>query len=234
MVHADITTIAKLICAARTGVGFTGAGISTDSGIPDFRSPGGVWAKYQPVYFDEFIASSAARYRYWLQKCEGHVEIATAEPNSGHRTLVDWEKAGYLRGVVTQNIDGLHELAGTGQILELHGNARKVACLDCDFLANADDFVAEFLARDRVPDCPQCGGLLKHATISFGQTLPQSVLQTAVQWSESADLVSRTRLLSGGDAGGGFAATGSRARGRPGYHQSRPNTVGRTRRCGHQ
>ena len=123
MSRTNIERIARLVRAAQTGVGFTGAGISTDSGIADFRSPHGVWAKYEPVYFDQFIASPAARHRYWRQKCEGHAEISKAEPNLGHRTLVNWEDAGYLRGVVTQNIDGLHELAGTAKLLELHGNA---------------------------------------------------------------------------------------------------------------
>ena len=112
-------------------VAFTGAGISTESGIPDFRSPGGVWTKYRTVYFDEFCESADARYEYWRQKAEAHRDFTSAEPNVTHRILAGWETAGRLRGVITQNIDGLHQQAGNVQVLELHGTARDVCCLDC-------------------------------------------------------------------------------------------------------
>lgn len=169
-------------------VAFTGAGISTESGIPDFRSPGGVWAKNDPVYFDDFMASADSRYEYWRQKAEAHGDFADASPNITHETLAAWEQRGDLRGVITQNIDGLHQDSGSQNVLELHGTARDVACMDCDWRQPANSWVARFLAEDRVPDCPNCNGRLKHATVSFGQSLPTEVLRTASQWATESDL----------------------------------------------
>jgi len=173
---------------SRFVVAFTGAGISTESGIPDFRSPGGVWSKYRTVYFDEFCESASARYEYWQQKSEAHRDFADAQPNVTHRTLAAWESAGQLHGVITQNIDGLHQQAGSRQVLELHGTARKVACLDCDWRDAVDRWVDAFLENDQVPDCPECGGRLKHATVSFGQSLPAEVLDMSTEWATQADL----------------------------------------------
>ena len=175
--------VAAWVRASSNAVIFTGAGISTESGIPDFRSPTGIWAKYQPVYYQQFMENADARYQYWRQKAEGHAEFADARPNAGHRVIAEWETTGRIRGVVTQNIDGLHQLAGSQQVLELHGNVREVQCLDCDARFDAGPLVERFLAEDRVPDCPQCGrGRLKHATVSFGQCLPADVLQKAAAW----------------------------------------------------
>ena len=126
-----ITELAKWIQSSKSFYAFSGAGISTESGIPDFRSPGGVWAKYQPVYYDAFQSSEDARYEYWRQKCEAHREFAEAAPNTGHRMLADWEKRGLLKGVVTQNIDGLHQIAGNQSVLEIHGTAREAQCIEC-------------------------------------------------------------------------------------------------------
>ena len=169
-------------------VAFTGAGISTESGIPDFRSHQGVWTKYQPVYFDEYLRSPAARQRYWHQKCEGHHQMVKAVPNEGHKILAKWEAGSHLRGVITQNIDGLHQQAGSKHVLELHGTAREVSCLRCEFHDAADPYVDAFLETSVVPSCPQCGGLLKHATVSFGQQLPGEVLQMASVWCQRAEL----------------------------------------------
>ncbi len=181
--------VSQLLEQSRDAVAFTGAGISTESGIPDFRSPGGVWAKNQPVYFDDFMASAEARYEYWRQKAEAHRDFADASPNITHRALAKWEQLGRLRGVVTQNIDGLHQAAGSQSVLELHGTAREIACMDCDWREPADPWVQQFQAEDRVPDCPSCGeGRLKHATVSFGQSLPSDVFRTAASWSTDADL----------------------------------------------
>src|SRR6476620_1563275 len=130
-ITADTNQVASWLASAKSAVVLTGAGISTESGIPDFRSPGGVWSKYRPVYFDEFLASAEDRYEYWRQKCEMHAEFAAAKPNPGHLVLARWEAAGRIRGVITQNIDGLHQLAGSRRVLELHGTAREAACLDC-------------------------------------------------------------------------------------------------------
>jgi NAD-dependent deacetylase len=173
---------------SQSTVAFTGAGISTESGIPDFRSPGGVWAKNDPVYFDDFMASADSRYEYWRQKSEAHRDFADASPNITHETLAAWEQRGDLRGVITQNIDGLHQDAGSQHVLELHGTARDIACMDCDWREPADSWVAKFVAKDRVPDCPSCNGRLKHATVSFGQSLPTEVLRTASQWATESDL----------------------------------------------
>ncbi len=162
---------------------FTGAGISTESGIPDFRSPGGVWSRYRTVYFDEFCASADARHEYWRQKAEAHREFRSARPNVTHRMLARLETDGLLPGVITQNIDGLHQEAGSRRVLELHGTAREIVCLDCSWRDAADPWVERFLETGQVPECPQCGGRLKHATVSFGQSLPADVLQTAMEWS---------------------------------------------------
>ena len=185
----EIESTANWLASASNMVAFTGAGISTESGIPDFRSPLGVWAKYKPVYFDEYLRNADGRKRYWQQKSEGHDQMVSAAPNEGHKTLAKWEVAGNLRGVVTQNIDGLHQQAGNKHVLELHGTARRIACLNCRFDALADSYVATFLETSRVPDCPQCGGLLKHATISFGQGLSEDVLRTAAEWCRGAELL---------------------------------------------
>jgi NAD-dependent deacetylase len=181
-------TIAGWLSTARSAVAFTGAGISTESGIPDFRSPGGVWATSQPVYFDEFLCDPLARIEYWRQKAVAHSDFVRSEPNVAHRLLADWEHAGRLAGVITQNIDGLHQIAGSGTVWELHGTARQVGCLDCSFRDDAGPMVEQFLAEQRVPDCPRCGGLLKHATVSFGQNLPPDVLAAAATAAQQADL----------------------------------------------
>src|SRR5262245_49758776 len=131
MVDSGLKEVAQWLASAQKAAVLTGAGISTESGIPDFRSPGGVWSKYRTVMFDEFMDSADARYEYWRQKCEMHREFGPAEPNAGHRVLAEWETAGRIRGVITQNIDGLHQLAGSRRVLELHGTARQAACLDC-------------------------------------------------------------------------------------------------------
>jgi NAD-dependent deacetylase len=188
-VQPQIAMVAHWLAAARSAVVLTGAGISTESGIPDFRSPGGVWSKYRTVYFDEFLASADDRHEYWRQKCEMHRDFDSAIPNTGHQVLARWETAGRIRGIITQNIDGLHQLAGNQLVLELHGTARQAACLDCAARYDIGPCVEQFLAHDRVPDCPACGGRLKHATISFGQMLPADVLMQAHRWSRACDLM---------------------------------------------
>ncbi|MBI1248916.1 NAD-dependent protein deacylase [bacterium] len=186
----DIKLAALWLRKAQSAVVFTGAGISTESGIPDFRSPGGVWTKYRTVYFDEFCESAEARHEYWTQKVEAHTQFAEADPNIGHRTLAKWEQQGTIRGIITQNIDGLHQLAGSREVMELHGTAREVYCLDCAAHFPVDPFVEQFRETNEVPLCPECGdGRLKHATISFGQSLPERLLQLAYQWCWEADVI---------------------------------------------
>ncbi|MHC4406210.1 MAG: SIR2 family NAD-dependent protein deacylase [Planctomycetota bacterium] len=179
---------AEWLLDAQNAVAFTGAGISTESGIPDFRSPGGVWSKYQPVMFDDFLARAEARHEYWRQKCEAHADFAAAEPNAGHRALARWERRGLLWGVITQNIDGLHQAAGSRNVLELHGTNRAIQCLDCQQRFAPEPMVEAFLETGAVPDCPACGGRLKHATISFGQALAPEVIEEALQRSRRAEV----------------------------------------------
>jgi NAD-dependent deacetylase len=180
--------ISQWLAESTTAVAFTGAGISTESGIPDFRSPGGVWAKNEPVYYDDFMRYAESRYEYWRQKAEAHRDFADAKPNCTHHALARWEKHGQLRGIVTQNIDGLHQDAGSRNVLELHGTAREIACMDCDWQEPADRWVGFFVEHDQVPPCPDCGGRLKHATVSFGQSLPREILQSAIEWASESDL----------------------------------------------
>jgi NAD-dependent deacetylase len=188
-ITANVEQVANWLASAKSAVVLTGAGISTESGIPDFRSPGGVWSKYRTVYYDEFLESADARHEYWRQKSEMHREFADARPNVGHQVLARWECAGRIRGVITQNIDGLHQIAGSRNVLELHGTARQAACIDCRARYEIGPLVEQFFARNRVPDCSGCGGRLKHATISFGQMLPADVLMEANGWSRQADLM---------------------------------------------
>ncbi len=180
--------IATWLKDAKSAVAFTGAGISTESGIPDFRSPGGIWSKSKPVYYDEFLASAAARYEYWRQKSISHQDFSTGQPNAGHLNLAKWQQTGRLKAVITQNIDGLHQDAGSQDVVELHGTARYVSCQECRQRFDADPLVKQFLETDQVPACPACSGIMKHATISFGQMLDPAVLERATELSGEADL----------------------------------------------
>ncbi len=184
----DEQTVARWLQEARSAVAFTGAGISTESGIPDFRSPGGIWARTQPVYFDEFLASAEARNEYWRQKSICYRDFGNAEPNTGHRVLASWEERGLLRGVITQNIDELHQRAGSRRVWELHGTAMQVMCLDCGKRYATESMTREYERLGEPPACPACGGLLKHATVSFGQSLPADVLSEAARVARESDL----------------------------------------------
>ncbi len=186
--QGQLESIADWLFDSQSAIAFTGAGISTESGIPDFRSPGGVWSKNRTVYFNEFLSSEADRYEYWRQKSQTHVEFEAASPNAAHRVLAEWETEGKISAVVTQNIDGLHVEAGSQNVLELHGTAREISCLSCEKRWPADPWVQKFLEEDRVPNCPDCKGLLKHATVSFGQALPEDVLERSIALASNADL----------------------------------------------
>ena len=185
---ADLGTARALIAASRRILAFTGAGVSTASGIPDFRSPGGVWSRFQPVLYPDFLASHDARRRYWEMRRMMWPDFARAEPNLLHRTLARLEAEGRLFGVVTQNIDGLHELGGSQRVVALHGTNRRVQCVAC---ARTDDMapLMESLAVDEVPRCSACGGWLKAATISFGQALDPEVLRDAFDCAARSDLL---------------------------------------------
>jgi NAD-dependent deacetylase len=188
MSRDSIATLADWLSHAERAVAFTGAGISTESGIPDFRSPSGIWSKVQPVFFQDYLRSEESRKEAWRQKVHLFHEFGNAKPNVGHIALARWEKAGRIVGVITQNIDELHQEAGSENVLELHGTARKVVCLRCEQLFPVEPYIEEFAKTEAVPDCPKCGGLLKHATVSFGQTLPEDVLAESMRISQEADL----------------------------------------------
>lgn len=164
----------------------TGAGISTESGIPDFRSPGGIWSRYKTVTIQEFLSSNDARKRYWQYKMETYRDFSRASPNSGHHALVKLERDNKLQILVTQNIDGLHQQAGNSadKVLELHGTERYVKCLTCEHRFDRDRIQERVESGEEVPICDSCGGWLKPATISFGQMLPEQVLKRAFLESE--------------------------------------------------
>ena len=170
---------------------FTGAGISTNSGIPDFRGPQGVWQTRQPVYYDEFLASEEARIEYWNYKLESWPAMRDARPNAVHRAIVDLHRAGKLLAVVTQNIDGLHQMAGLPEegVIELHGTNRWIECLACKRRFDPQPLFDEFSSTSRPPRCLECAGLLKSATISFGQSLDPNTLEAAERAVEECDAV---------------------------------------------
>ena len=182
--------LADYLRASQRALIFTGAGISTGSGIPDFRGPQGVWKTRQPVYFHHFITSEAARIEHWDYKLEGRDGFRDARPNAVHEAIVRLERAGRLRAVITQNIDGLHSLAGTSaeRLIELHGTNAEVECQSCHCRSDPEPHF-EYFRRTRKPPVCDCGGFLKPATISFGQNLDPHVLQRAAEATRDADLV---------------------------------------------
>ena len=187
---AQIAELAAAVRAAERVLAFTGAGISTASGIPDFRGPSGVWKRRRPVLFQDFIASEEARRAHWQYKADGHTEFAHARPNAAHRSLVALERLGKLDTLVTQNVDGLHQDAGhdPDRIVELHGTNRLVECLSCGERSAPEPALEEFRATGDCPRCRACGGILKTATVSFGQPMPQAELQRAFRAARRADL----------------------------------------------
>jgi NAD-dependent deacetylase len=179
----------ELVAGSECAAAFTGAGVSTASGIPDFRSPGGIWSRYKPVPFPEFVADAEARRQYWLYKKETYADFAAARPNEAHHALARMERAGWLRAVITQNIDGLHQEAGSECVLELHGTNRRVTCLRCEASFPAAEIQARLIEGCEMPECVRCGGILKAATVSFGQALPQDVLASAFQIAGAVDVL---------------------------------------------
>jgi len=170
---------------------FTGAGISTESGLSDYRSKGGIWERFQPVTIQEFLADHDKRKLYWARKRELYGEMRHAKPNSGHLAIQKLAERGKLLGVITQNIDGLHHLAGhlPETILELHGTNRETICLNCGELRPWQEACERLQQGEETPRCLKCNGLLKPNTISFGQTLDPLVLNKAFEWVEVCDLL---------------------------------------------
>ena len=187
---SDYTRLKALLDAAADVMVFTGAGISTESGIPDFRSPGGIWSKYRPIDFSEFVASEEARRESWRRKFATDSVMRKAEPNAGHRAVARLVEAGKCSAVVTQNVDGLHQKAGVpaAAVIELHGNATYASCLDCGERHELDAIRAAFERAEILPECAKCGGMVKTATISFGQAMPVVAMARAQEAAERCDL----------------------------------------------
>ena len=169
---------------------FTGAGISTESGIPDFRGTNGVWTKMQPIMFQDFVASPEARRETWRRRFAGDDTMRAAQPNRGHRAVSMLVRQGKAQAVITQNIDGLHQASGVpeAQVIELHGNSTYAHCLDCGTRYEIGALRAAFDAEGDVPPCARCGGLVKTATISFGQAMPEEPMRRAREETMAADL----------------------------------------------
>ncbi|MBM3643926.1 MAG: NAD-dependent deacetylase [Alphaproteobacteria bacterium] len=187
---SDVGRLRDLIESARRIVAFTGAGISTESGIPDFRSPGGIWTKYKPIYFDDFMASDEMRRESWRRKFASDETMLKAEPNAGHRALARLVEAGRMSAIITQNVDGLHQRSGVPdrKVVELHGNATYATCLDCGHRHELGPIRDAFLGHGRLPLCVKCGGIVKTATISFGQAMPEVPMLRAREEAEACDL----------------------------------------------
>jgi NAD-dependent deacetylase len=192
--NSGIAALARLIDKARRAVVFTGAGISTESGIPDFRSPGGIWTKMAPIYFDDFLASEAARRETWRRRFAMEDTFGAAEPNRGHRAVDALVRRGKVGAVITQNIDGLHQASGipSEKIIELHGNTTYATCLDCATRYELADIRLAFESagehQGKAPRCHRCHGFVKTATISFGQAMPQGEMRRAETLTLAADL----------------------------------------------
>jgi NAD-dependent protein deacetylase/lipoamidase len=182
--------LARLIAAARRAVVFTGAGISTESGIPDFRSPGGVWSRMKPIYYDDFVASEAARREAWTRAFTGVMGWTGARPNAGHHAVARLVARGKAAAIITQNVDDLHQASGVpaDRVIELHGNASYAACLDCGLRHELEVLKQRFLGRGEIPACRDCGGLVKTATVSFGQAMPREAMDRAERETLAADL----------------------------------------------
>lgn len=188
--NTAVERLRELLDDAQAIVPFTGAGISTECGIPDFRSPGGIWTKNQPIYFDDFLASREARDESWRRRFAMEEYFAKAQPGRGHRALASLYRAGKVPGLITQNIDNLHQASGiaAADIVELHGNTTYATCLDCARRYELQWMKDKFAAgANCAPDCA-CGGFIKTATVSFGQAMPQEPMFRAERLSKDCDL----------------------------------------------
>ena len=182
--------LASLISKVRRIVIFTGAGISTESGIPDFRSPGGVWSRMKPIYFQDFVADETKRREAWDRAFGGRAGWVGREPNAGHHAVARLVAQGRASSVVTQNVDNLHQASGIPpqQVIELHGNASYATCLECSERHELEDLKTLYEATGDLPSCRLCGGLVKTATISFGQAMPAEPMARAEAETLACDL----------------------------------------------
>jgi NAD-dependent deacetylase len=187
----EVAALAALLRESRRAVIFTGAGMSTESGIPDFRSPGGIWTKMMPVEFQDYVSDPQARRVSWQRRFEMEETWNKVAPNDGHRAVADLVASGKVSHVITQNIDALHQAGGVPdeKVIELHGNTRHAKCLDCGRRVEIADVRSHFEAHGDAPDCADCGGIVKTATISFGQPLPEGEMARAEAASLACDLM---------------------------------------------
>lgn len=190
-IKASLAELRPIVEGMTAGVAFTGAGISTESGIPDFRSPGGLWTRNRPIDFDAFLSSREMRNEAWRRRFEMEIAFGGARPTRGHHALARLLREDRLGGIITQNIDGLHQASGvpSEQLVELHGNSTYATCLACNTRYELD-WVKERFDREQgvAPDCPDCGGPIKTATISFGQPMPQRAMMQARTLTRSCDV----------------------------------------------
>jgi NAD-dependent deacetylase len=187
----ELHRLIALIGSSRRMVIFTGAGISTESGIPDFRSPGGIWSRMQPIPYADYLADPQARRLSWQRRLEMEETWRQVQPNDGHRAVAELVARGKASHVITQNIDGLHQISGVpdGQVIELHGTTRRAACLACGARAEINTVLVHFDTHGQAPDCASCGGLIKTATISFGQPMPEPEMARAEAATLACDLM---------------------------------------------
>lgn len=187
----QISALADLLRSANQIVVLTGAGISTESGIPDYRGPNGIWATGKPPTIGDFMENEASRREYWQRRMESYPKLLAAQPNPAHRALVDLEEAGKLSAIVTQNIDGLHQRAGSDpeRVIELHGSAHVVRCTNCGTIFSGAEIQQRLLDGDLYPACTVCGGILRTATVLFGEPLPREALDRSIALTRDADLL---------------------------------------------
>ncbi|MGX9430267.1 MULTISPECIES: SIR2 family NAD-dependent protein deacylase [Bradyrhizobium] len=188
--RSGVEALGNLIAEASTIVPFTGAGISTESGIPDFRSPGGLWTRNRPIPFDEFVASADARDEAWRRRFAMEPTFMAAKPGRGHRALASLYRAGKIPSIVTQNIDNLHQMSGfkSDHVVELHGNTTYARCIGCGRAYELMWVKQRFDENGSAPDCTDCGDPIKTATISFGQAMPEDAMRRATELAQHCDL----------------------------------------------
>ena len=187
----SVDQLRDLLGTSKRAVVFTGAGISTESGIPDFRSPGGLWTKYKPIYFDDFVNSEDVRRESWRRKFAMESVLESARPNRGHLAVAQLARRGLVSHIITQNIDNLHQDSGVPdeQVIELHGNNSYARCLGCHERYEIDPIREAFLRDETLPICDQCGAMIKTATISFGQSMPEREMRRAQDAVLACDLM---------------------------------------------
>jgi len=190
-VDKNIIVLREIISHSCRIVAFTGAGISTESGISDFRSPGGIWSKMSPIDYQDFVTDESARRKAWRRRIAVDTEISSAKPNRGHRAIAKLNDIGKLSCVITQNVDGLHQLSGISdeKIIELHGNTTYAKCLECNARYELKPIIEIFKSKGLLPTCSRCGGIVKVATISFGQKMPAAEMNRAQVATQDTDLL---------------------------------------------